>query len=84
MKRRVIAVLIVLLTIATIVFAPVVYAFHGTSFPGDTVTFYKSPSCVLFGIGVYYVYGHSIGGNGQTVPVSGYYWMSQYCDMIPS
>ncbi len=63
--------------------APFVYGFHKATPPGVNVTFYESPGCQLFGIGVLYVYGQSIGGNGQTVGVSNYQWMTQGCSMIP-
>jgi len=57
-------------------FAPVVYGFHKTVPSGVNVNFYESPSCRIFGFGGVYVYGQSIGGNGQQVSVSNYqfYW----------
>ena len=68
------AVLVVEIVLFT--FAPVVYGFQKTVPSGVDVTFYESPSCRIFGFGGVYVYGQSIGGNGQQVSVSNYqfYW----------
>jgi hypothetical protein len=75
------ALLVIFLSLSFL--APIVYGFHRTTPPGVNVKFYESPSCQLLGIGALYVYGQSIGGNGQTVGVSNYQWMTQGCNMVP-
>jgi hypothetical protein len=80
-KAIVLTLLVIFLSLFLL--APVVYGFHKATPPGVNVTFYESPSCQLLGIGALYVSGHSISGNGQTVGVSNYQWMTQGCNIIP-
>lgn len=80
MRKTVIAIL--LAVAAAFFFAPVIYGFHDDTPSWVHVTFYFSPSCDLFGVGAYYVYGQSLNGYGQPVVVSNYQWEWQSCGLI--
>jgi hypothetical protein len=82
-RIQILSLVIAAVIVGFFMLAPVVYGWHRTTPPGVDVTFYESPTCYMLGYGAVYSYGHSLGGNGQTVSVHNYQIIFSTCDSIP-
>lgn len=81
MKRRIVIASLVGIGLLVFIFAPVLYVWTWTYPAGVDVTYYQSPSCLLFGFGTNYAFGHGLYLEGHPSANSVSYEF--YCVEIP-
>jgi hypothetical protein len=85
MKKASIIAILASIILLVFIFAPILYDFSSTYPAGMNVTHYQSPSCMLFGFGTQYAFGHGLPLQGQpnANKVNSYEFYWNNCNVLP-